>query len=241
MIKIIVILICLLCSDYAMAQEAFSPSRAAADPNYLTSFSGAPAPTDNAITPSEVSELPPPEPPKPPEPIFTKSATFTVINKRKASKETFDAQMGVRVMSDRIEINPVKCYINKEGAVPQHAALVEVNAPRDGNDKALIYSGWIFANYPAVAFAPHAQYDVFLNECVEDAAEENADVKDVGAKDVDTKNIDITKQNDVKNVNAEKMPIDASSPDFSSPDANSPDASSPDAASLPKQNITSVP
>ncbi len=167
MMRIIAIFICFLCGS-ASAQEAFSPSRAAIEPNYLQSFSGAPAPTDNAITQSSVAELPPLPPPQPPEPVFTKSATFTVINKRTAAHETFNAQMGVRVMSDRLELNPVKCYINPD---QKHAALVEVHAPRDGNDRTLIYSGWLFANHPDVAFAPHAQYDIFLNECVEDAPE----------------------------------------------------------------------
>jgi hypothetical protein len=178
--KNIFALLLFVISYVANAQEAFSPSRAANEPNYLKNFSSgqsfsvAPAPTDNAITPSEVEELPPP---KPPEPVFTNVATFTVIDKRTAAKETFDAQMGINVISGKLEINPVKCYINKEKIPFQHSALVEVFAPKQGKDKSLIYSGWLFANHPEVAFAASAQYDVALQACVEDEptapAEEN--------------------------------------------------------------------
>jgi hypothetical protein len=170
MIKFFFFLLCSF-SYVANAQEAFSPSKAANDPNYLKdfsagqSFSVAPAPTDNAIIQSEVEELPPPEPPKP---AFTNVATFTVIDKRIAEKETFDAQMGINVISGKLEINPVKCYINKEKIPFQHAALVEIFAPNQGKDKSLIYAGWLFANHPEVAFASSAQYDVALQSCVED-------------------------------------------------------------------------
>jgi hypothetical protein len=175
----------------ANAQEAFSPFKAAKDPNYLKKL------VDPNYNPNADDILPPPtigevesmdlepeispqqqtEPETPSQPIFTKSATFTVVNKRLGKSETFDAQIGINVISDKLEMHPVRCYVQEVKGIKQQAALVEIFAPKDGNARALIYSGWLSANYPYATPVSHPQYDVFLQECivdVEDNSEESS-------------------------------------------------------------------
>lgn len=174
-------------TNIANAQEAFSPSRAAKDPSYLKKL------VDPNYNPNVGDLLPPPpigevesldlepeiemvaEPEAPPQPIFTKSATFTVVNKRLGKSETFDAQLGINVMSDKLELHPVRCYVQEVNGVKQQAALVEVFAPKDGNARALIYSGWLSANYPYATPVSHPQYDVFLQECIVEVEESSAE------------------------------------------------------------------
>jgi hypothetical protein len=165
----------------SFAQEAFSPSKAANDPNYLKSFGNPnynpnavdllPAPPIGSV---ETQELAPelsesaPESVEPPKPIFTKSATFTVVNKRSGKSETFDAQIGVNVISDKLELHPVRCYVQEVNGIKQQAALVEVFGPQNGDTRSLIYSGWLSANYSYATPIMHSQYDVFLQQCIVD-------------------------------------------------------------------------
>jgi hypothetical protein len=133
----------------------------------------APLAQDPAIIESSPLTEEPVAPPPPPviTDFFSKRGVFTVINKRTAKSEQVTVTAGIATMSERVEITLHQCHISKAKIVPEHAALVEIFAPKGTELRTPLYTGWLLANHPHATMIVHPDYDITLTRCIEEEAE----------------------------------------------------------------------
>lgn len=168
------------------APPTYIPSAPLA-PAYISPAPTAPLAQDPSIIENQVAPVE--EPVAPPPPVitefFSKHAVFTVINKRTAKSEQVTATGGIATMSQQVEITLHQCHINKAGIVPEHAALVEIFAPRGTDLRLPLYTGWMLANHPQATMIVHPDYDITLTHCIEDEVP-SADAKSEPVSSSDT-------------------------------------------------------
>ncbi|PRX11716.1 DUF2155 domain-containing protein [Martelella mediterranea] len=96
-------------------------------------------------------------------------AVFGGIDKITGRTYTFDAYVGETVQFGRLQVTPRVCYSRDDTEEQQVDAFVQVDKVSLQNEMNRIFSGWMFADSPALNAVQDPIYDVWLTDCVEEA------------------------------------------------------------------------
>jgi hypothetical protein len=104
--------------------------------------------------------------PAPAQPIAYPVATFAGLDKITGRITRFDVYIDETVLFGALEITPRACYNRPATDTLQRtSAFLEVDqVSMDGSAKR-IFTGWMFADSPALNAVDHAIYDVWLIAC----------------------------------------------------------------------------
>ena len=92
-------------------------------------------------------------------------ATFAGLDKITGRITQFDVYIDETVLFGALEITPRACYSHPAEEAQRNTAFLEVDQRSlQGNSKR-IFTGWMFADSPALNAVDHAIYDVWLIEC----------------------------------------------------------------------------
>jgi hypothetical protein len=98
-------------------------------------------------------------------PIANPIATFAGLDKITGRITSFDVYIDETVLFGALEITPRACYSRPSTETQRISAFLEVDQRSlQGNSKR-IFTGWMFADSPALNAVDHAVYDVWLIEC----------------------------------------------------------------------------
>ena len=98
-------------------------------------------------------------------PIANPIATFAGLDKITGRITKFDVYIDETVLFGALEITPRACYSRPPSEAQHISAFVEVDQRSlQGNSKR-IFTGWMFADSPALNAVDHAVYDVWLIDC----------------------------------------------------------------------------
>lgn len=93
-------------------------------------------------------------------------ATFAGLDKITGRITRFDVYIDETVLFGALEITPRACYNRPASDTLQRtSAFLEVNQISLDGTGERIFTGWMFADSPALNAVDHAVYDVWLIEC----------------------------------------------------------------------------
>ena len=93
-------------------------------------------------------------------------AEFSGIDKITGRIITFDVYIDETVLFGALEITPRACYNRPANETLQRtSAFIEVDQRSLSGTTQRIFTGWVFADSPALNAIDHAVYDVWLVEC----------------------------------------------------------------------------
>jgi len=92
-------------------------------------------------------------------------AAMQGLDKITARISRFDVAVGQPQHFGTLAIVVRDCEKSAPEARPENAAFVEISESRPGEDKLLLFSGWMFSSSPALSALEHPIYDVNLLEC----------------------------------------------------------------------------
>jgi hypothetical protein len=87
------------------------------------------------------------------------------LDKITARVSKFEAPVDNAVRFGTLSIRVRDCEKNPPEETPESAAFLEIDELRPGEDKARLFSGWMFASSPALSALEHPVYDVNLLDC----------------------------------------------------------------------------
>lgn len=100
------------------------------------------------------------------QPIAHPVATFAGLDKITGRITRFDVYIDETVLFGALEITPRACYDRPASDTLQRtSAFLEVNQRSLDGESQRIFTGWMFADSPALSAVDHAVYDVWLIEC----------------------------------------------------------------------------
>jgi hypothetical protein len=101
------------------------------------------------------------------QPIAHPVATFAGLDKITARVTQFDVYIDETVLFGALEITPRACYKRSPDETLQRtSAFIEVDQRSlTGAAPQRIFTGWVFADSPALNAIDHAVYDVWLLDC----------------------------------------------------------------------------
>lgn len=100
------------------------------------------------------------------QPIAHPVATFAGLDKITGRITRFDVYVDETVLFGALEITPRACYERPStDTVQRTTAFLEVNQMSLDATSERIFTGWMFADSPALSAVDHAVYDVWLIEC----------------------------------------------------------------------------
>ena len=100
--------------------------------------------------------------------VSTPIAEFTGLDKITGRIISFDVYMDETVQFGSLQVTPRVCYMRTPEEPPQTSSFVEVNEVVDvaaGRQLQSIFTGWMFAESPALNAVEHPVYDVWLTSC----------------------------------------------------------------------------
>ncbi|QLF70156.1 DUF2155 domain-containing protein [Peteryoungia desertarenae] len=92
-------------------------------------------------------------------------AQFAGIDKITGRITTFDVYVNETVQFGALQVTPKVCYSRDESETQRMDAFVEVDEITLDRKIRRIFSGWMFADSPALNAVEHAIYDVWLTGC----------------------------------------------------------------------------
>ena len=99
------------------------------------------------------------------QPIATPVATFAGLDKITGRITRFDVYIDETVLFGALEITPRACYSRPPTETQRVSAFLEVDQRSLTGTSKRIFTGWMFADSPALNAVDHAVYDVWLIEC----------------------------------------------------------------------------
>ncbi len=100
------------------------------------------------------------------QPLANPVATFAGLDKITGRITRFDVYIDETVLFGALEITPRACYNRPASDTLQRtSAFLEVNQMSLDGTGERIFTGWMFADSPALNAVDHAVYDVWLIEC----------------------------------------------------------------------------
>ncbi len=97
--------------------------------------------------------------------IENKLAVFSALDKVTARISKIEVPLNETVKFGSLKVTPRVCYSRPATERPKTTSFVEVNEVQlDGNEKR-IFSGWMFAESPALNAVEHPVFDVWLTNC----------------------------------------------------------------------------
>lgn len=98
-------------------------------------------------------------------PIANTIASFAGLDKVTARITKFDVYIGETVLFGALEITPRACYNHPPTEAQRTSSFIEVDQRSLQNSSKRIFTGWIFADSPALNAIDNAVYDVWLLDC----------------------------------------------------------------------------
>ena len=92
-------------------------------------------------------------------------ATFSGLDKITARITTFDVYIGETVQFGALQITPRACYTRPPTETQRTSAFLEVDQVSLRGQITRLFTGWIFADSPALNAIDHAVYDIWLLDC----------------------------------------------------------------------------
>lgn len=92
-------------------------------------------------------------------------AVFTGIDKITGRITTFDVYIDETVQFGALQVTPRVCYTRDETEAPKTTTFVEIDEITLDRKIRRIFTGWMFADSPALHAIEHAVYDVWLEGC----------------------------------------------------------------------------
>jgi hypothetical protein len=99
------------------------------------------------------------------QPIANPVATFAGLDKITGRITRFDVYIDETVLFGALEITPRACYSRPPTETQRISAFLEVDQRSLTGVSRRIFSGWMFADSPALNAVDHAIYDVWLVTC----------------------------------------------------------------------------
>ena len=99
------------------------------------------------------------------QPIANPVATFAGLDKITGRITQFDVYIDETVLFGALEITPRACYTHPVTEAQRTSAFLEVDQRSLTGTSKRIFTGWMFADSPALNAVDHAVYDVWLIEC----------------------------------------------------------------------------
>lgn len=99
------------------------------------------------------------------EPIQNPVAEFTGLDKITGQIIVFDVLIDETVQFGALQVTPRVCYSRPPTEPPQTTAFIEVDEITLDSSIRRIFSGWMFADSPALNAVEHPIYDVWLTDC----------------------------------------------------------------------------
>lgn len=94
-------------------------------------------------------------------------ASFSGLDKITGRITTFDVYIGETVQFGALQVTPRACYSRDETEAQRVDAFVEVDEITLDRKIKRIFTGWMFAESPALNAIEHPIFDVWLKECKE--------------------------------------------------------------------------
>ena len=92
-------------------------------------------------------------------------AHFAGLDKITGRLTKFDVYMDETVQFGALQITPRACYSRPPNETQRVSVFVEVDQVSLQGSTTRIFSGWMFADSPALNAIDHAVYDIWLEEC----------------------------------------------------------------------------
>lgn len=99
------------------------------------------------------------------QPIANPIASFAGLDKITGRITRFDVYIDETVLFGALEITPRACYSRAATESQRTSAFLEVDQRSLTGVSKRIFSGWMFADSPALNAVDHAIYDVWLEDC----------------------------------------------------------------------------
>ena len=99
------------------------------------------------------------------QPVANPVATFAGLDKITGRITRFDVYIDETVLFGALEITPRACYNRPAPETQRASAFLEVDQRSLTGVSRRIFTGWMFADSPALNAVDHAIYDVWLIEC----------------------------------------------------------------------------
>lgn len=99
------------------------------------------------------------------QPIAHPVATFAGLDKITGRITKFDVYIDETVLFGALEVTPRACYDRPSTEAQRVSAFLEVDQRSLTGTSKRIFTGWMFADSPALHAIDHAIYDVWLIEC----------------------------------------------------------------------------
>ena len=100
------------------------------------------------------------------QPLANPVATFAGLDKITGRITRFDVYIDETVLFGALELTPRACYNRPATDTLQRtSAFLEVDQRSLNGESERIFTGWMFADSPALNAVDHAVYDVWLIEC----------------------------------------------------------------------------
>ncbi len=97
--------------------------------------------------------------------IENQTAVFAALDKVTARISRLEAPLGKQEAFAALKVTARVCYTRPPTEPPKTSAFVEVDeVALDGSQKR-IFSGWMFAESPALNALEHAVFDIWLTDC----------------------------------------------------------------------------
>ena len=92
-------------------------------------------------------------------------AVLQGLDKITARVSEIDAPVGKTVKFGTLQITVRDCEKNPPEDRPEDAAFIQIDEVRPGEENVRRFSGWMFAQSPALSSLEHPVYDVILLDC----------------------------------------------------------------------------
>lgn len=92
-------------------------------------------------------------------------AAFTGLDKITGRITTFDVYMNETVQFGALQVTPRVCYTRPATEIQRTSVFVEVDQVSLQGTVKRIFTGWMFADAPALNAIDHPVYDVWLTDC----------------------------------------------------------------------------
>ncbi len=99
------------------------------------------------------------------ETIANPVAQFSGLDKITGRITTFDVYIDETVQFGALQITPRACYTRPPTETQRTSVFVEVDQVSLKGSVARVFTGWMFADSPALNAIDHAVYDIWLIDC----------------------------------------------------------------------------
>lgn len=110
---------------------------------------------------------------RPPETTLNEAARVRQLDKMTGQTETYDVDVGQTVRVARLEVRLDACRAPEDGASHGTMAFLKIWDTKVP-DADPVFSGWMFAESPALSALDHPRYDLWVIKCTTSAGETSA-------------------------------------------------------------------